>query len=157
VSYPNPHYAPKKKKSKAGLIALVAVLVTLVLCGFFIAVGAAVDKGKPVASPTQVQVQVQGTEKPAAAPVQTTAAATPAAPKVPTISDGTYTVGEDFPAGTYKTVGAGDKCYWAIFTSGQNQSFDALIDNHLGGGNLRVTLKAGQDFETKRCGTWTKA
>jgi hypothetical protein len=81
----------------------------------------------------------------------TTAAAKPAAP---TISDGTWTVGEDFPAGTYKTIGAGSSCYWAIYKSGTNGS--DIIDNHIGGGNLRVTLKAGQDFETARCGTWAK-
>lgn len=79
-----------------------------------------------------------------------------AAPVALSVGDGTWTIGEDAPAGTYKATGAPKECYWAIYTSGQNQSFDALIDNHLGGGNLRVTLKAGQDFETKRCGTWVK-
>lgn len=79
-----------------------------------------------------------------------------AAPVVPSVGEGSWTVGEDLPAGIYKVTGAPKECYWAIYTSGQNQSFDALIDNHLGGGNLRVTLKAGQDFETKRCGTWVK-
>lgn len=78
----------------------------------------------------------------------------PAAPAVPTITDGTWTVGEDFPAGSYRTTGSGPDCYWSIYKSGTNQS--DIIDNHIGAGNLRVTLKAGQDFETERCGTWTK-
>lgn len=94
----------------------------------------------------------------AIATVQPTAVATlpPAsvAPAAPSISDGTWTVGEDVPAGTYKVTGAGSTCYWSITKSGSNGA--DIIDNHLGGGNLRVTLKAGQDFETARCGTWVK-
>lgn len=80
----------------------------------------------------------------------------PAAPAKPanSIDDGTWTVGEDFPAGTYKTTGSGEDCYWSIYKSGTNQS--DIVNNHIGGGNLRVTLKKGQDFETARCGTWTK-
>lgn len=76
------------------------------------------------------------------------------APAAPTIKDGTWTVGEDMPAGTYKVIGAGERCYWSITASGSNGS--DIVDNHLGGGNLHVTLKAGQDFESKRCGTWVK-
>lgn len=81
---------------------------------------------------------------------------TPAKPATPTIQDGTWTVGEDFPAGTYSATAADGTCYWAIYKSGQNQSLDSVVQNHLGGGHLTVTLKAGQDFETERCGTWTK-
>lgn len=80
--------------------------------------------------------------------------AAPATPAVPQIQDGTWTVGEDIPAGTYKVTGAPSNCYWGIYKSGTNQ--DQIINNHIGGGNLRVTLKVGQDFETKRCGTWVK-
>jgi hypothetical protein len=54
----------------------------------------------------------------------------------------------------YKVIGAGSNCYWGIYKSGANGS--DIIDNHIGGGNLRITLKAGQDFRTERCGTWTK-
>lgn len=90
------------------------------------------------------------------APTPTTAPATPAATGAPTIAEGTWTVGEDIPAGTYKVTGAPGNCYWAIYPAGTNQALDKIIDNHLGGGNLRVTLKAGQDFETARCGTWVK-
>lgn len=71
-----------------------------------------------------------------------------------TITDGTWTVAEDVPAGTYKTTGSGADCYWSLTKSGSNG--DDIINNHIGGGNLRVTLKKGQDFETDRCGTWTK-
>ncbi len=145
-----------KKKSRRTIVA--AVLAVLALCcggGILIA---ATSGNKPPSNPgaaaASAAVQLaEGARSASAAPPATTGAAKPAAP---TIADGTWTVGEDFPAGNYKATGAGDRCYWAIYTSGKNQSFDALIDNHAGGGNLRVTLKAGQDFETKRCGTWAK-
>lgn len=81
------------------------------------------------------------------------------APKtVPSIDDGVWTVGEDVPAGTYKVtaaLAAGAGCYWKISTSGTNGR--DIVDNALPKGGLpRVTLAAGQDFETKRCGTWRK-
>ena len=78
----------------------------------------------------------------------------PPAPTKPTIGEGTWTVGMDMPAGTYRTVGADSDCYWAITKSGSNA--DDIISNHIGGGNLTVNLKAGQDFESYRCGTWQK-
>jgi hypothetical protein len=86
----------------------------------------------------------------------TTSPAPPPPPPTPTIQEGTWTVGEDFPPGTYKTSNAPESCYWGIYKSGQNQDLNSIISNHNGGGNLRVTLKAGQDFTTERCGTWTK-
>ncbi len=101
----------------------------------------------PVVSTVTVTQTVLVTPSPAA----TTA---PAPPPSPTIQDGTWTVGTDFPAGTYRTTGAGSDCYWAITKSGTNGA--DIINNHIGGGNLTVTLKNGQDFETARCGTWTK-
>lgn len=94
------------------------------------------------------------------APPSSPAAPPPAAGPATAIDDGTYTVGagpDNIAAGTYKVTGADKKCYWAIYKSGQNQDFSAMVNNHLGGGNLSVTLKAGQDFETKRCGTWKRA
>lgn len=74
----------------------------------------------------------------------------------PTIEDGTWVVGEDIPAGTYKVnQPVGDTCYWAITKSGSNGG--SIIQNDLvQGGRPKVTIKKGQDFETARCGTWTK-
>lgn len=142
---------PKKKRPHPALIVVIVGLVVLgaVCCGIGLATSKSSTEKEPAPVATTAAVQSP------AAPVKTEAVKTEA-PKAPTITDGTWTVGEDFPAGTYKTAGSTGSCYWAIYTSGKNQSFDSLIDNHSGGGNLRVTLKAGQDFETKRCGTWTK-
>jgi hypothetical protein len=84
-------------------------------------------------------------------------AAPPPPPAAATIGEGSWTVGEDFPAGTYKTTGAGETCYWAIYKPGSNiGGSEGILENHNGGGNLRVTLQKGQGFESDRCGTWSK-
>lgn len=70
------------------------------------------------------------------------------------IPEGTWTVGVDIVAGTYRAVGASDRCYWGITKSGSNGS--DIEDNHIGAGNLTVTLKVGQDFTSTNCPEWTK-
>ncbi|GAA1026624.1 hypothetical protein GCM10009557_04990 [Virgisporangium ochraceum] len=82
------------------------------------------------------------------------AGAAPPAAGGATIEEGTYSVGVDIQPGTYRAIGAGSDCYWSITKSGSNGS--DIIENHIGGGNLTVTLKAGQDFTSQRCGTWSK-
>ena len=158
--YPPPPPRPAPRKNNTGwIIAAVLSVVVIGCCGIVIAVGATGDPkpsaGRTTAAPPPV-VATTGSQVPAvAAPVATTAAVKPA---TPTITDGTWTVGEDIPAGTYKPQNPIDPdalCYWAIYKSGTNQ--ENIIQNDLGGGGLpKVTLKVGQDFETNRCGTWVK-
>ena len=73
-----------------------------------------------------------------------------------TVGDGTWTVGRNIDPGTYlATSDVGASCYWGIYTSGSNGS--DIVDNDIpGGGRPSVTLSAGQDFKSARCGTWTK-
>ena len=73
-----------------------------------------------------------------------------------TIHEGTWTVGVDIAAGTYRTTEpVGSTCYWGIYRSGTNG--DDIIQNDIpGGGRPSVTLSKGQDFNTTRCGTWQK-
>lgn len=104
-------------------------------------------------SPSPVVSIVTVTAAPAA-PAQPPAPTTPPAPAAPTIKSGTWTVGTDFPAGTYRTEGAADNCFWSIYKAGTNQA--EIVQNHIGGGNLSVTLKQGQEFTSERCGTWKK-
>lgn len=73
-----------------------------------------------------------------------------------TIGDGTWVVGTDIEAGTYKAkADVGSKCYWGIFASGTNGS-DIIANDLPGGGLPSVTLAAGQDFKSSRCGSWEK-
>ncbi|WP_051479128.1 hypothetical protein [Arthrobacter sp. H5] len=73
-----------------------------------------------------------------------------------TISDGTWTVGTDIEPGTYRSAAdVGSSCYWGIYESGTNGS--NIIENDIpGGGRPTVTLSAGQDFNSTRCGDWEK-
>lgn len=73
-----------------------------------------------------------------------------------TLSDGTWTVGKDIAAGTYRaTADVGSSCYWGIYETGSNGG--NIIENDLpGGGRPSVALSAGQDFKSSRCGTWQK-
>lgn len=71
------------------------------------------------------------------------------------VSDGTWTVGLDIAAGTYRIDEAVDSdCYWAVLRTGSNGD---IIENDIpGGGRPSVTLSKGQDFNSTRCGSWTK-
>lgn len=73
-----------------------------------------------------------------------------------TINEGTWTVGVDVEPGTYRTKEpVTGSCYWAIFRSGTNK--DDIVQNDIvKGGSPTVTISAGQDFETSRCGSWVK-
>ena len=73
-----------------------------------------------------------------------------------TVGDGTWTVGTDIEPGTYRAAAAvGSTCYWGIYRSGSNGG--DIIENDIpGGGRPVVTLSAGQDFNSTRCGKWEK-
>lgn len=73
-----------------------------------------------------------------------------------TVADGTWVVGVDIEPGTYKAkADVGSRCYWGIYATGSNG--DDIINNDIPGGGLpSVTLAAGQDFKSARCGSWTK-
>jgi hypothetical protein len=75
--------------------------------------------------------------------------------KASEIEDGTWTVGVDIAAGTYKVKDKIEsQCYWAILKTGSNG--DDIISNDLPeGGYPSVTLRKGQDFDNQ-CGTWKK-
>jgi len=70
--------------------------------------------------------------------------------------DGTWHVGEDFAAGTYR-ADAGEGCYWArLKTAHGSESLDDIIENGIGGGSQTVQLNEGEWFEVNDCGEWQK-
>jgi hypothetical protein len=74
------------------------------------------------------------------------------------IDGGTYVVGSDIEAGTYRTTGSasGLPCYWARLkdTTGE---FSSIITNGSPTGQATVTIKSTDGaFETAGCGTWQK-
>lgn len=134
-----------------GLAALAVAAAGAVACG---GSGGSKNAAEPSFAPTLApEKSTAGTKPTTAAPPVATAKPVAAAA---TIEDGTWVVGEDIPAGTYKVnqpVESG--CYWAITKSGTNGG--TIIQNDLvSGGRPKVTIKKGHDFETARCGVWTK-
>ncbi len=67
--------------------------------------------------------------------------------------DGVHLVGTTITPGVY-SISSGSNCYYA-WMSGTGSDAD-IIDNNIVSGPAVVTLKAGDIFETNRCGTWTK-
>lgn len=157
-----PPPTPDRRATNRKILLVAAFAVTaLASCAVGAAVGSSSAK-TPAAAAAPVRtdtVYVTNTvTAPAAGPTATAAPATtkapPAAPKPkPTIDDGKVVVGDDIPAGTYEVRGAPSDCYYEITRHGTSD----IVDNSFGtGGHLTVVLKKGQDFETERCGTWTK-
>jgi dipeptidyl aminopeptidase/acylaminoacyl peptidase len=69
--------------------------------------------------------------------------------------EGTFIVGTDIAAGTYRAPG-GDGCYWARL-SGFSGSLDEIIANDIPTGSAIVTIKSSdKGFSTSGCGTWGK-
>lgn len=78
-------------------------------------------------------------------------------------ADSVVHVGEDVPAGTYRTVfdvnsgeslGLTGECYWKKSTDAEGQ--DIIANDIVEGGRPQVTLKKGQWFVSQDCGEWHK-
>lgn len=161
MTYPPPPAVPQSAAPSRRRImpVILAVAITAAVCGLGgMAIGSAGNSGTPAAAktvaPPAPAASTVTVTKAVEAPKPPPTTGPPPPPPAPTISNGTWTVGTDFPAGTYRTVGAPGDCYWKIAVSGSNGS--DIVNNHIGGGNLTVTLKQGQDFQSEGCGTWTK-
>lgn len=145
----------RKKRIWLGVGVMAAIAVVAFCCG--VGVGGGGDtEPQVITTPTPVKViEYLPAPSTAAAGPSPTVAAVPTKAAPATIEEGTWTVGDDFPAGTYKLqTAATSMCYWGIYKSGTNQA--NIIDNDIvTGGRPTVTLKRGQDFKSD-CGTWIK-
>jgi hypothetical protein len=67
--------------------------------------------------------------------------------------NGTYRLGSDMPAGTYRSSEESSLCYWARL-SGFGGTIDDIIAN--GNNSPEIVTVAASDagFETQGCGTW---
>lgn len=75
-----------------------------------------------------------------------------------TVTEGTWTVGVDISAGTYRLKAPADKaamCYWSITRTGSNGD-DIISNDIVTGGRPSVRLSKGQDFTTQDCGDWIR-
>ena len=89
--------------------------------------------------------------------METSTAATPASSATASFGDGTWVVGSDIQAGTYRSSKTGSGCYWQRL-SGFSGEFDDIIVNELTDAISVVEISSTDEgFSTERCGTWTKA
>jgi hypothetical protein len=68
--------------------------------------------------------------------------------------DGTFRVGPDIEAGTYRSVATTDSCYWERLR-GFGGTLDEIIANFFGTGSTIVTIApTDAGFRSERCGGW---
>ena len=71
--------------------------------------------------------------------------------------DGTWVVGSDVKAGTYRSSQTGNGCYWQRL-SGFSGELDDIIANGVTDAIWAVEIASTDaGFSTERCGTWTEA
>jgi len=75
------------------------------------------------------------------------------AKRMSTFGDGTWSVGDDVLAGTYRSSAGGD-CYWEILNAPSSGSIDNIVDNGFGP-NAVISVSDGQWIRVSRCGKWS--
>lgn len=147
----------------SGLKIAVGAGCALVVFGLGVTVGGGRKDGvqpAPVVTGTVTAKTAQAAAEKAGRTAGPTARATvPAAPDT-TVSQGSYLVGTDIPAGTYRTPGpaASDTplCYWAR-AKDSSGTRGSILANGTPKGPAHVTLNTGETFATNGCQHWTKA
>lgn len=161
------HSGTRKKNS---VIALLSTLGAVAALGVGLAIGlTAKPTAKPAAAPapleTTVTATVSGPASTVTAPPSTVVSTVTAPPEVPAepvqtgpkteFSDGMYAVGTDIVAGSYRTTGSSDGCYWARERNDSGDS-GSIIANDLFNGPGSVTVKKGEFLKTNGGCTWKK-
>ena len=164
---PFPPGPPQKKHTVLKVLAGAVGVVVVFGIGAAAGSGGAEDTGgKKSARPAPaVTVTVTAKAKAAKAAAGKPKAAPEPAEKAAAepgeiIGQGSYLVGEDIAAGTYKTAGPSDSdlplCYWARNKDSSGE-MDSIIANGTPEGPSRITINKGETFETHGCAEWKKA
>lgn len=156
MTYTDPSFPPNQpppRKRRTGRALLIAVLVGVVLLcgigGIAVIAGGGDSNNDPEITAQDDTNRAAARTSSAAPPAgkATTAPTTSATLVAVRVDDGTYTVGEDIPAGSYKVVErAGELCYWQL--EGPNEGD---LDNGVGGGFPTFTAKRGQKLTIMSC------
>jgi len=76
-------------------------------------------------------------------------------PGYKTFGDGAWIVGKDIEAGTYRSSGSGNFCYWERL-SGFGGTLQEIIANDIASARAIVTIDANDaGFRSEDCGTWS--
>jgi hypothetical protein len=104
-------------------------------------------------APDSTAAAAPDTTRPTTAP--TTAAPTTTPGPKTEFGPGSYRVGTDIAAGTYRSSATSTNCYWKRLSNFTGQ--DDILANYLSASPTTVTILASdKGFETRNCGTWTK-
>lgn len=156
---PPPAARPPVTK-RSGLKIAVGAGCALVVFGLGVTVGGGSKKdgAKPARTGTGT-VTAKTAQAAAEKAGRTTGPTTQAAAPATTVSQGSYLVGKDIAAGTYRTGGpaASDAplCYWAR-AKDAGGAMAGVLANGTPKGPARVTVSTGETFETHGCRQWTK-
>jgi hypothetical protein len=73
-----------------------------------------------------------------------------------TFDDGTWVIGEDIKAGTYRAADPGGGCYWERLKGFSGALKDIIANGNTSGGPIVVTIdKKDEGFSTDGCGSWS--
>lgn len=146
---PPPQMAPPPKKGIPPIVFVIGVGVAFFLGIGIGAAGGTVDTG---ATP-EVTVTKTVVAKPKAAATKTATAA-PAGPAT-SFGDGSYRVGEEIKAGTYRAPGGGN-CYWERLKDFKGE-LGSILANENPSGPTTVTIKSSDaGFQSHDCGGWKR-
>jgi hypothetical protein len=153
-----PHPAPSFQnapKQKGWFLRHKVLVATLAVLGIIaIAAAAGSGSGDPATNDAGKTPSSDHTRSPKPAPTEASdpSPSTTPEPEVPSYGDGTYRVGKDIKAGTYRS-GDDGICYWASL-----KGFGGDIDDIIANGNNSpaiVTLRpADKGFQSQGCGDW---
>lgn len=156
---PSPPAPPRKTPTALKVIAL--SVGGLVIFGIGAAAGSSSGEtasGKPAPTVT-VTAKADSGEKADAAKEKPAKEKKEESGPATTFDSGSYLVGEEVAAGTYKTSGPSDtdlpNCYWARNKDSSGDLY-SVIANGNPEGPTRLTVQEGEIVETSGCGTWTK-
>jgi hypothetical protein len=75
----------------------------------------------------------------------------------PGVGDGMWLIGQDLPAGTYRSAGPTESvvpnCYWERLSDASG-SFESILANGNASGPVSVTVSAGEYFQSNGCMPW---
>lgn len=119
------------------------IVVGILACIGFIAALAAAPASRPSSTTTGSALDAQQNS--------VSAPSSSSAKKVKGYGDGTWEVGSDIKAGTYKTKG-GQDCYWERLSSS-----DDILSNNFGDGPQVVHIRSTDGtFKSDGCGHWVR-
>lgn len=150
-----PTSAPEKKSwfARHKILSAVLALVVIMIIGGALGGGDGSSDTDPAASDSTSSSSDDKAPEESSEDAPAEKEEAPAEPEPETYDDGTYEIGKDIPAGTYRSSEETDMCYWATL-----KGFGGELEDVIQNGNSSpaiVTLeKSTTGFETNGCGYW---